>query len=111
MTRLLLTLLFLPILCGADGRKVFNDHCAGCHGADARGSGKGPGLAGNPHLTGDSMEQLRSVIQRGFPASGMPAFDLPADEADAVASYVRSLNAGVPAEKVSAGKRIEWRQP
>jgi PQQ-dependent dehydrogenase (methanol/ethanol family) len=111
MKRLLLTLLYLPVLWGADGQKVFNDHCAGCHGADARGSGKGPGLAGNPHLGGSSTEQLRNLIQRGFPASGMPAFNLPPEELDSVANYVRGLNVGVPAGKGSIFKPITWRPP
>jgi PQQ-dependent dehydrogenase (methanol/ethanol family) len=111
MNRLLLTLLFLPVLWAADGKKVFNGHCAGCHGADARGSGKGPGLAGNPHLTGSSTEQLRTLIQGGFPASGMPAFDLPAEELDLVANYIRGLNAGVPGQKAPADKRITWSKP
>jgi len=56
------------------------------------------------------MEQLRGVIQRGFPASGMPAFDLPQLELDAVAGYVRSLNAGVTAE-LAGGKRVTWGKP
>jgi PQQ-dependent dehydrogenase (methanol/ethanol family) len=110
-TRFVLALLFLPMLWGADGKQEFMEHCAGCHGADARGSGKGPGLAGNPHLAGNSVEQLKAVIQHGFPSSGMPAFELPAEELESVARYVLNLNAGAPAVKETAAKRISWRQP
>ena len=40
----LAALLTLPTaMPAADGKKLFRDHCAGCHGADARGSGKAPG--------------------------------------------------------------------
>ncbi len=111
MNKLLVAFLFLPVLWAADAKKVFDDHCAGCHGADARGSGKGPGLAGNPHLTGNSTEQLQATIQRGFPTSGMPAFDLPADELDAVANYVRALNIGPPVQASTTNKRVTWRKP
>ena len=50
--RILTTSLFAAALVGADGKKVFNERCAGCHGEDARGGGKGPGLAGSPRLSG-----------------------------------------------------------
>src|SRR5579863_1154913 len=109
-TKLAAFLLLSAVVCGTDGRKVFRDRCAGCHGSDARGTGKGPGLAGNPRLSGQSVEQLRAVAQRGFPNSGMPAFDLPPEELDAVASYVRSLNAGMTVGP-PGGKRVTWGKP
>src|ERR1017187_4485218 len=62
---LAMLLLFSAVLRGADGKKLFRERCAGCHGLDARGSGKGPGLAGNPRLSGQSVEQLRGVVERG----------------------------------------------
>ena len=103
-------LLFPAAVWGTDGKKVFSERCAGCHGSDARGSGKAPGLAGNPRLSGQSVEHLRGVVQRGVPDSGMPAFDLPSEELDAVASYVRSLNAGVTVGP-APGKRVTWGKP
>ena len=109
-TLLAAILLFPAALQGVDGKKLFIERCAGCHGSDARGSGKAPGLAGNPRLSGQSVEQLRGVVRQGFPDSGMPAFDLPAAELDAVAGYVRSLNAGVTVGP-PAGKRVTWGKP
>jgi len=103
-------LLFPAAVWAADGKKVFSERCAGCHGSDARGSGKGPGLAGNPRLSGQSVEQLWGLVQRGFPNSGMPAFDLPSEDLVAVASYVRSLNAGVTVGP-AAGNRVTWGKP
>jgi PQQ-dependent dehydrogenase (methanol/ethanol family) len=101
----------LPIaLCGADGKKLFRDRCAGCHGADARGGGQGPGLDGNPRLSGKSLEELRAIVQSGFPDAGMPAFDLPAEDLTALAAYVRSLNTGVTIAP-PAGKRVTWAKP
>ncbi|MDQ2899779.1 MAG: PQQ-binding-like beta-propeller repeat protein, partial [Acidobacteriota bacterium] len=39
-----------------------------------------------------SAEQLREVIRKGIPEGGMPAFNLPAPQLDALAGFVRSLN-------------------
>jgi alcohol dehydrogenase (cytochrome c) len=109
-TILAVFLLFAAVVWGADGKKVFRQRCAGCHGSDARGSAKGPGLAGNPRLSGQPAEQLRGVVERGFPNSGMPAFDLPPEDLDAVTSYVRGLNAGVTVVP-AVGKRVTWGKP
>jgi PQQ-dependent dehydrogenase (methanol/ethanol family) len=109
-TTLAVLLLFPAVVCGADGKKVFTEKCAGCHGIDARGSGQAPGLAANPRLSGQSVEQLRGMVQRGFPNSGMPAFELPPDELDAVASFVKSLNSGMTA-RPDAGKQVTWNKP
>ena len=93
------------------GREVFQERCAGCHGRDARGGGKGPGLAANPRLAGESAAQLRVIIARGFPASGMPAMHLPSAELQAVAGYVQQLNAGLPGVPLAEGKRVTWHEP
>ena len=103
-------LLFQAAAWGADGKKLFRERCAGCHGNDARGGGQGPGLAGNPRLSGRSVEQVRAIVERGVPGSGMPAFDLPPDQLDALAAYVRSLNAGVTVGPPS-GRRVAWGKP
>ncbi len=93
------------------GKRVFAARCAGCHGGDARGGGKAPGLAGNPRIRGQSEEQLRGVIQRGFPASGMPAFDLAANELNAVAGFVLSLNIGEKPTGAAQVKQVVWSAP
>ena len=97
-----------------DGPKLFATNCAGCHGADARGSDHGPALAGDRRLSGRSIVQLRSLIHQGIPASGMPAFDLPGEELDALADVVHSLNAPAAEGHVSgdraAGESFFWEQ-
>jgi PQQ-dependent dehydrogenase (methanol/ethanol family) len=104
-------LALLPVaLHAADGRRLFREHCAGCHGADARGTGKGPGLDGNPRLIGLKVEQLREIVRNGAPDAGMPAFDLPMDELNALAGYVRDLNAGVTVAP-APGRRLTWGKP
>ena len=104
-------LLCLPLLAGSDGLRIFRTHCAACHGGDARGTGKGPGLAANPRLAGQSSRQLSDLIRSGFPASGMPAFDLPTADLDAVARYIRSLNENTPPASVTNKRTITWRGP
>jgi len=108
---ILAALLIVPSgVAAPDGKKLFRDHCAGCHGADARGTGKAPGLEGSPHLSGQSVQQLQEIIRAGFPATGMPAFDLPAADLAALASFLRGLNAGATIAP-AAGKRVAWGTP
>jgi PQQ-dependent dehydrogenase (methanol/ethanol family) len=74
------------------GGETYAKQCAGCHGADARGGEYGPPLAGSGRLRGRSLSWLRRVIHDGVPTGGMPAFNLPAGELDALAALVHSLN-------------------
>ena len=75
-----------------EGTKIYAQRCGGCHGDDARGTDKAPGLAGNRRLRDRSVRELRDVIRKGVLGSGMPAFDLPAQELDALVALVRSLS-------------------
>src|SRR5881396_3337308 len=84
-----------------EGAKVFAQRCAGCHGADARGTDRGPALAGSRRVSTQSVQQLRDVIHNGIAGSGMPPFDLPAQELDALAALVHSLNAPAAENMVS----------
>src|SRR5437762_14292674 len=63
-----------------EGGKLFATQCAGCHGADAHGTDRGPGLAANRRVRSRSVQQLRDFIRKGASGSGMPAFDLPRSE-------------------------------
>src|SRR5438552_13504082 len=76
-----------------DIKQTYSKLCGGCHGDDARGTQQGPGFSGNPSVRGRSAQSLRNVIRNGIPAAGMPAFDLPADTLDALATMIVSLNA------------------
>ena len=75
------------------GKKVFGENCIGCHGADANGTDQGPALAGDRRLRGRGGNRVRNIVKNGILSSGMPPFDLPDAELDAVAAFVRSLNA------------------
>jgi PQQ-dependent dehydrogenase (methanol/ethanol family) len=109
--------IFVPFLlaAGLSAQQPFATRCAGCHGADARGSAKGPGLAMNPRVAAQTEEQLRAYIERGNPAAGMPAFaDLPAGELLTLARYLRRINVETilapPADSASR-RKIEPRDP
>ena len=94
-----------------DGQRVFTERCAGCHGKDAQGSAKGPRLDGDARLSRQAVGQLARVIRRGSPATGMPRFDLPADELRAVASYIHSMNAVARPANAPEGRRVTWSKP
>lgn len=111
MRLLALGCLPLSFLLGKEGREIYKTHCAACHGQDARGTGKAPGLAANPRLAGQTAPQLEPVIRRGFPASGMPPVNLPREELNAVASYVAGLNANLKAAPRPTGRRVVWGKP
>ena len=74
-------------------QQTFANRCAVCHGEDARGTAKGPGLAMNPRVAEQSAEQLRAYLEHGNPGAGMPSFaDLPADDLASLARYLRRIN-------------------
>lgn len=88
-----------------EGTEIYAQRCAGCHGADARGTDKAPALAEGGSLHNRSFQELRDLIRKGAPASGMPAFDLPAQELDALVALVRSLNAPAAESSVRGDTR------
>jgi PQQ-dependent dehydrogenase (methanol/ethanol family) len=93
-----------------DIKETYAKLCAGCHGADARGTQQGPGLAGNAWVRRRSVQNLRNLIRSGVPAAGMPPFDLPGATLDALANLVISLNSpaadsNVPGDR-TAGKEF-----
>lgn len=74
-----------------DGRAVFANRCASCHGSDA-GGGLGPQLSGGRAVARfPEISDQVAVITSG--RGGMPGFGarLSAEEIQAVAEYVRSL--------------------
>jgi PQQ-dependent dehydrogenase (methanol/ethanol family) len=77
----------------ADIQQTYSTRCGGCHGDDGRGTDQGPALAGSLSVRARSRQSLLNVIQNGIPAAGMPAFDLPADTIDALATMITSWNA------------------
>ena len=75
------------LLAQETGKQEFAVRCASCHGADARGGERGPAIV----LRGRSDQDLRDLIRKGFPAAGMPGFEIPEPKLAAMVSFVRSL--------------------
>lgn len=89
------------------GWHLFNNHCSACHGTDARGQAKQfPNLANDRWQWGGAERDITTTITQGRLAI-MPPWQaaLGDDGVTAVATYVRSLAAGNPAED-SEGARI-----
>jgi PQQ-dependent dehydrogenase (methanol/ethanol family) len=96
-------------------QQLFTGHCAACHGGDARGTAKGPGLAANPRVAEQSAEQLSAYLERGNAGAGMPSFaDLPAGDLASLAKYLRRINVDTIAGPVTAmepARKIAWGAP
>ncbi|MBO9469997.1 cytochrome c [Endozoicomonas sp. G2_2] len=83
----------------AEGRAIYADRCAGCHGDDGRGDAGAPALAGNRAVTMDFPLNAANMIREGgFAAAtadnprphGMPPFyKLSERELAAVLSFIR----------------------
>lgn len=76
------------------GQRLFLNHCAACHGSDARGGPGFPNLTDDNWQYGRTAEAIKTTITQGR-TGFMPAMgELVGDEAgiESVAAYVRSLN-------------------
>jgi putative heme-binding domain-containing protein len=108
------TLLILLAQCSrrppdlSGGERLFQIHCASCHGANAEGA-RGPALAVPKLSRAPTEKQLIGLIRAGIRGTEMPGSKLHEDEVKAIAGWVRSLGVR-PAEKVpgdaKSGKEI-----
>lgn len=90
------------------GRKKFQGLCAPCHGTDGTGGERGPSIVDARRIRLRSETELRELIIKGVPGSGMPGFPLPAAELDQTVGFVRALlapaSANPPKGDVAAGE-------
>jgi len=112
MTRLYALAVFVAVLlAGARaqttdaGRQAFLAHCVGCHGDDGTGGGHGPDIVNVAQPRGVSKDAVRDLILKGIPEAGMPAFQIPIDQADAIAAYVMVLK-GASAGGPTAARQV-----
>ncbi len=77
----------------ARGKTLYGINCTGCHGADLRGGDLGgPNLLRSQiALTDRDGELIVPIVQGSRQNQGMPAIDVSAEDAKAVAAYVRSV--------------------
>ena len=86
----------------AIGESMFSQHCASCHGDDARGGRGFPTLGAKEFLTSVSDRQLQWLIAGGIPGSPMTAYDLDlggpftSQEISRLVAYLRSMEDGAP---------------
>ena len=92
-----------------DAMKLYEQRCAVCHGDDASGSDRGPALARSRSLRSRSLNEIHDIVQKGT-ASGMPPFPLPEDQLQALAGFIRSMNASAldtpPSGDTAGGERF-----
>jgi mono/diheme cytochrome c family protein len=76
----------------AAGGNLFNQHCASCHGDDARGKNNKPGLR-SEHLAVATPGQLFWLLTNGSLKNGMPSWSrLPEQQRWALVAYLKSLD-------------------
>lgn len=73
------------------GRRRFVSLCAGCHGGDAAGGERAPGIGQGDSGRLGTDDGVRELIRKGIPGTGMPAFALPEEELAELTAFVRSL--------------------
>jgi cytochrome c oxidase cbb3-type subunit III len=80
-----------------DGKTIFTNNCAVCHGAQGQGI-VGPNLTDDYWLHGGSINDVFKTIKNGWPAKGMKSWatDLTPVQIKDVASYVKSLHGTNP---------------
>ena len=75
------------------GRKLFEQHCAECHGEDAEGTRKAPSLRARP-VQQSTPGTLFWILTNGVVRRGMPVWSkLPEPQRWQVVSYLKSLGA------------------
>ncbi len=79
----------------AQGERLFQLHCAGCHGPKGEG-GKGPNLAVSRLARASADEELVRVITQGIEGTEMPTSRIDTDQIKQVASFVRRLGLSPP---------------
>jgi mono/diheme cytochrome c family protein len=73
------------------GARVFEDHCAKCHGADAMGHGKRPSLR-SERVQGAADGEIFWLLKNGNLSKGMPTWAaIPEPTRWQVIAYVKSL--------------------
>jgi PQQ-dependent dehydrogenase (methanol/ethanol family) len=85
------------------GKRQYQARCTGCHGDDGRGGEHGPTIVNVQRSRATSLEAVRSVILKGLPDGGMPAFKISDQEAGAIAAYVMKLKQPGSARATASG--------
>ena len=71
------------------GKRIFEDRCGTCHGADGNGGEHAPAIA--RALANLQDPQLTTLIREGLPARGMPAIEVSDTDLPPLIAFVRTL--------------------
>ena len=93
----------------AQGKGIFRNNCAFCHGLTASG-GRGPSLISGHFLHGSTDEDIKNVIRNGVPGTTMPSFDFEKAELDHLVVYLRTLAGSAPKSAPVPGDSAQGRQ-
>lgn len=73
------------------GQQLVVNQCGFCHGSNARGGSSGPDLTRSAVVQDDEGgKQLAAFLRAGRPDKGMPAFELAADQATDLATFLHA---------------------
>jgi len=93
--------LFVPSLMGQDagqGRVIFENKCARCHGSDGNGGELGPAIAARLRRHDD--QELTKLVRAGVPDGGMPPIQVNDTEMGPLVAFLRSLEPRGPVRPV-----------
>ena len=89
----------------AGGAKLFADHCAKCHGADALGTGKRPSLRSERVQKEATEGDIFWLLKNGNLGKGMPTWSaIPEPSRWQIIAYVRSLGPAEAAAGANPGE-------
>jgi alcohol dehydrogenase (cytochrome c) len=74
------------------GRRLFENRCATCHGADGNGGPMGPPITSR--LAARETQQLAALIREGLPARGMPPSQVADPEMAYLLRFLRAIQQG-----------------
>jgi mono/diheme cytochrome c family protein len=84
------------------GQKLFRQHCAECHGDDARGAGHAANLRSSG-VQNATPGELAWFLRNGNLAKGMPSWSgIPEERRWQIVTYLKTLGVGATAEDVTA---------
>ena len=72
--------------------KSFTTYCTICHGGNANGTDRAPGIM--PFVTSHSDQEISALVRNGRPERGMPKFDFNDSDMDLLIAYLRGLASG-----------------
>lgn len=83
------------------GKTAFIASCSGCHGLDATGGDRAPGISAGSDAAKSTDEDLKRVIKNGIAGAGMPPFASLGDtQISQIVAYLRDLQGKAGTQKM-----------